>query len=189
MNRISTIAMAAALGLTVATSAKAWTGYGNDTLGPEVFLTYNGTSISVSVASPDQGPYDGVEDTYIGVINNSSKTLNSINLNGGTQSIFGFDGDGIDTYGSPGNAMDTTGYGGPQGYFTGIVGNTGTINFIGGVPAGGTTYFSLEEPIASAIGSGSGGGLTGGVPDAGSTMALLGSALVGLGALRRRFNA
>jgi hypothetical protein len=94
----------------------------------------------------DPGPYDGVEDTYFGVINNSSKVINLLDLSS-TLSIGAFDGDGIDTYGVPGNANDTTGYGGPDAWFSNNLGTSLTVNFIAGISAGGgTDIFSLEEP-------------------------------------------
>jgi hypothetical protein len=85
------------------------------------------------------------------VINNTSHALTSFVISG--PGIFGFDGDGIDTFtgiGKAGNNSDTTGYGGPDGFFTHIVGNTGTVNFAnGGINAsGGTDYFSLEQPAS-----------------------------------------
>ena len=119
---------------------------GADT-GPGIIITLNpGGSGTLTVTG--QGPYDGVEDTYIGLENNSGATVNSIvisgpNISGGT-SIFGFDGDGIGApvagvytgtgthqYGTP-NASDATGpcigtfctgggYGGPRGYFSGLI--------------------------------------------------------------------
>jgi hypothetical protein len=229
MKNISSITLATVLGLAVVSSAKAgvgyngdFTGYGNDTQGPEIYLTYNGTSVNVALASTlgyattDQGPYDGADDTYIGVINTSSTTLSSINLSG-TQDIFGFDDDGIQSFGSPVTATqfaatggidvseylngvvspgnfegNGTGYAGFNNYFSNVNESaspeTGTINFVGGLAPGATAYFSLEEALSGAIGTG--GGLTGGgnsVPDAGSTMALLGASLIGLGSLRRSF--
>jgi hypothetical protein len=100
-----------------------------------------------------QGPYDGEDDTLVGVVNNSTKNLpvSSVNLASDTD-IFGFDGDGIDTYGAPGNPQDTTGYGGPNAYFTNINADqtSGTVNFITPIPPGGTAYFGLENSLAAA---------------------------------------
>jgi hypothetical protein len=96
--------------------------------------------------------YDGSDDTLVGVFNNSGHTIFSFVLNGGSQPIFGFDGDGIDTLaittitralGNP----DTTGYGGMDAFFTAISGNIGTVNFVGGIASGGFDYFSLEAPV------------------------------------------
>ena len=115
----------------------------------------NGGITTATGSSP--GPYDNSDDTLIGVVNNSGHTITSFTLSSGTD-IFGFDGDGIDVengaitpvVGNP----DTTGYGGPDAYYTNITGSyytepeTGTVNFAnGGIPTGGSDYFSLEEPI------------------------------------------
>ena len=197
--------LAAVIGMGAAMSASAfsWTGFGADTLGPQYIITWDGTSFNI-INGPGlaQGAYDGVEDTYFGVENlSTSQTLNSVNLTSALQ-IFFFDGDGIDTYGAIKVASnpDISGYGGPITYFTGVNGafdafgnatgvgsyTSGTANFFGGIAPGGSTYFSLEENTG--LNGGSGSGVTvGGVPDGGSTMLLLGSALAGLGALRRRF--
>src|SRR4051812_35843407 len=47
----------------------------------------------VAATSPTQPPYEGSEDTLIGVLNNSGVTVNSLALSS-TTDIFGFDGDG-----------------------------------------------------------------------------------------------
>src|SRR4051794_40886796 len=68
---------------------------GYDTHGAEVILTI-GPGGNVSVSAPSgQGPYDGIEDTYFGVVNlpNSGVILNGLKVNGSF--IFGFDADGI----------------------------------------------------------------------------------------------
>ncbi len=191
MKKTYSIATATILGLAAASSAQAamyggvsWPAYGADSY-PGVILTYNGSSYSVTATGA--GPYDSIEDTYVGVINNSQGSISSINLSASTI-IMGFDGDGIDTYGAPSNGSDGSGYGGPNAYFTGISPSytSGTVNFITPIAPGGYDYFSLEENLSGATGGSSGGGLTAGAPDAGSTMVLLGGALAGIGALRRR---
>jgi hypothetical protein len=122
---------------------------GKDTdCGIIITVTDTGTSLSVT----GQPPYDDIEDTLVGVVNNSSQPIRSLGLNA-TLAIFSFDGDGIDTFGIPGNSSDSTGYGGPNAFFTNInSGQTaGIINFIVPIaPKGGTSYFSLEEAITSA---------------------------------------
>ena len=143
---VSAALAATALAAATAASATSWPSYGDDS-GPGVIITYNAGG-TITTTNTGQGPYDGIEDTYIGIVNNSSRTITAINLNS-SQPIFAFDGDGIDTYGAPGNGADTTGYGGPQGYFTNVTSYySGTVNFLGGVAPGGSTYFSLEEPVA-----------------------------------------
>ena len=139
-------------------SAMAFTGFADNPLGPEFVITFTDSGVS-TVLNPvymgvDPGPYDGVEDTYFGVINNSTKTISSFNVAStvGAQ-IAGFDGDGIDEsgyLGIPHNGNDSSGYGGPNGFFTNISAGLDslTVNFAPGIAAGGTDVFSLEEPIA-----------------------------------------
>jgi hypothetical protein len=131
--------------------------FGNDSdCGTVITITGSGSSVSFT----GQGPYDGIEDTLVGVVNNSSYTINSINLSSGFtiggltfggQNIFGFDGDGINTYGAPGNSKDSTGYGGPNTYFANVNSNQtqGKANFVTGLAPGTSTYFSLENALSN----------------------------------------
>src|SRR4051794_24754270 len=98
-------------------------GGGFNPLGPEYLITYNADGSFTTGLNPayssNPGPYDGIEDTYFGVINNNAGTLTSIFLSSPTD-IFGFDGDGLTSYGISGNANDPSGYGGPVTYFNAI---------------------------------------------------------------------
>jgi hypothetical protein len=127
-------------------------GVNDNPLGPEFLITFNADGSVATTLNPvyttDPGPYDGVEDTYFGVINNSSVAKSMFSLTS-TQDIGGFDGDGIDTYGVTGNSTDTTGYGGPNAFFTNNLGTSLIVNFLTPIAAnGGTDIFSLEEAIS-----------------------------------------
>jgi hypothetical protein len=116
----------------------------------------------VTLVDPSQGPFDGVEDTLIGVQNNSSQPVSSLPLTG--VGIFGFDADGLCTalpqpVGCPYGPTTYEGRGSstsiastaPGGGVTFTITNadTGTVNFSPGIPPGGSAYFSLEGPTSS----------------------------------------
>ena len=162
-------------------------GVGNDTLGPQYIITEAADGSFSTALNPaygsNPGPYDGNEDTYFGVINNSSTALLSITVS--SPGAFGFDGDGIDTYGGThftSTTGDGTGYGGPDATFFSLDGTTGTVTFgpNGIAPNGGTDVFSLEEAVAlnTLV-------VTSGVPEP-STWAMMLLGFVGLGFLARR---
>jgi hypothetical protein len=119
-----------------------------------------------SISFTGQGPYDQIEDTLVGVINNSNLPIASLVLTSGAGglTIFGFDGDGIcgisPNTGQPfvpapaGCPFGPTGYEGPGVSFTSISADftTGTVNFSPPIPRGGTAYFSLEDSLTQATG-------------------------------------
>ena len=167
-------------------SASVCPAVGNDTLGCELTITVTSVSASgaataftVTTSTPDQGPYDGADDTLIGIVNSSGSTLNSIGLTGNTD-IFGFDGDGACTYIACPGATDPSGYAPAGVTFSGINGSatTGTVNFNPGLGAGGSAWFSLEEALTASS-------ITPTAPEPG-TLLLLGVALPGCWALYRR---
>ncbi len=90
-------------------------------------------SLKIQV-DPSVPPYDGIEDSLIGVINNSGASVFGVKFTG--PDIFGFDGDGA--FG--GN------YAGPGTSFSRDDANTGVVNFTGpnGLESGKFAYFSLE---------------------------------------------
>ena len=135
----------------------------------------------VQIGNTGQGPYDGIEDTYIGVTNNSGTLVNQLNISS-TAPIFGFDGDGLAAYGAP-SPYDSYGYGGPLGSFTFSSAYSGTITFNnGGLASGSSTYFSLEYPVQAADFT----GVHTGVPEASTwAMMLIGFASLGFASYRR----
>lgn len=124
-----------------------------------IVVTDAGTTI---VTDPSQGPYDQIEDTLIGVQNDSSQILFSLPLNG-TSEPFDFDGDGIcgtdPNTGVPyvpaptGCPFGATGYEGLGVTFANISPDFsfGLAQFAGGIPPGGSGYFSLESNILTAL--------------------------------------
>ena len=177
------LTVAAAL-ITGQASAAAFPAIGVDT-GPGFIITV-GTGAGVVVTG--QGPYDGIEDTYIGVINNTNAPLSMLPVSSNL-AIYSFDGDGITASSiSPnvlGNASDNTGYGGPNAFFTNInaAQTSGIVNFITPIaPGGGTGFFSLELDIAGT----QGGGITVGAVPEPSTWAMMLIGFAGLGFLSYR---
>jgi hypothetical protein len=114
-----------------------------------IYVTDGGVGVT---GDPSQGPYDGVEDTLIGVVNLSSHNVSSLPLAAKT-SAFGFDGDGLcNVSGAPfGCPFGSTGYEGPGVSFTAISADqrSGTVNFAGGLAPGASTYLSLEESLST----------------------------------------
>lgn len=103
---------------------------------------------------PSQGPYDGADDTLVGVLNQSSEALGHVFLASGSN-IFGFDEDGIcSSLYSSFNAscpFGPTGYEGPGTSFIEISPDytSGVVSFNPTIAPGGTAYFSLEEPLGA----------------------------------------
>jgi len=120
-----------------------------------VEITDTGTNIFVDPSVP---PFDGAEDTLVGVQNDSSATVNSTTLAGtGVNGIpiFALDGDGLCagyTGSPPGCPFGPTSYEGPNTSFSNISTDmtTGTVNFTGGLAPGGSAYFSLEDALTGA---------------------------------------
>jgi hypothetical protein len=135
---------------------------GSDTK-PSVIFTI-GPGGTLTTTNTGQPPYDDIEDTYVGVVNESGSgaILNSLTLQGSLDGvgIFEFDGDGIQTFGTPstytpppsaGANYHVTGYEGPGTFYSNISADltTGNVNFDNGsgvgLQPGQQTFFSFEE--------------------------------------------
>lgn len=155
-----------------------------------------GMATTYTMANLGNGnPYDGTEDTLVGITNDTGAMITSITLEASIASgAFGFDGDGAcTTLGSgAGYPCGTTGYEGPNMVFSAVTDSGSnefmTITFTNGLTAGSSTWFSLEGtpdsiagPGGLTGGTGSTGGGTGGVMPEPASIILLGTGLLGIG--------
>ena len=107
----------------------------------------------------DHTAYEGSDDVYYGIVNNSTSTINNITLTGTLAFAFEVDGIGAGPWTgvscttltpctTPGPSDNTSGYGGPIGFFGNINAafDTGTVFFAGELAPGASTVFALELP-------------------------------------------
>jgi hypothetical protein len=85
----------------------------------EILLVVNADNTITVVGDPSVGPFDGSDDTLVGILNNSAKSVNAVTVSGPGSDLSGFDGDGICSgdYGTWNGSADcpygSTGYEGP----------------------------------------------------------------------------
>ena len=125
----------------------------NDNTGCGVLITLNANGTATFQTDPNQGPFDGSDDTLVGVVNKTGVPIPSINLSS-SKGIFAFDGDGICHYSFTGDGYCSGHdgeYNGPTSSFTNISSDqkSGTVNFDALQP-GSSTYFSLENSLTGA---------------------------------------
>jgi hypothetical protein len=125
---------------------------GADT-GCAILITINADGSVTTTTDGSQGAFDRVDDTLIGVQNNTTLTSVPNITVSSASAIFALDGDGLCNV-SPhpaGCPFGSTRYEGPMTSFTIGSLTSGTVNFLsGGIPPGGSAYFSLEEPLTAA---------------------------------------
>jgi hypothetical protein len=130
---------------------------GDDT-GCAILIVVNPDGTVSLLTDPSQGPFEGSDDTLVGVQNNAHVVVTSLTLTGTSKPPpFGFEDDGLcvpvgmGTPGPPaGCPFGPTGYEGPGTSFSNISADmsTGTVNFTG-IGPGANTYFSLENVITA----------------------------------------
>lgn len=168
---LATLMLAVGTGSVWAANTTPCPSVGSDTNGCEFIITVTAvnasgaaTAFTVAVNAPDQGPYDGSDDTLVGIVNNSGSILKSITLsNAAGQFAFENDGACIGTF-SPGptaaqclnGAFQSAGGASGPDYasltatsFTGISSTSGTVNF-SNIAQLGTSWFSLEGALSAA---------------------------------------
>lgn len=140
----------------------------------DILLVVNSDQTITVTGNSSIGPYDGSDDTLVGIVNNSNSAISSITVSGPGSGLAGFDGDGICTYATGGTVggsgsgfvgdsycdaqqlagTDPGDYSGPDNSFT-LDPNSKDdveVDFNGkGLTAGGTSYFSLEGALTAAV--------------------------------------
>jgi hypothetical protein len=111
-------------------------------------ITFNANG-SITTTNPNPtGFYDsGGDDNIVGIINNTSNPILSINLSSTTTAIFGFDGDGMCDTGAP---TGTTGWGpGGSGFSFSALGAGGTTGGCVGSVASVNGFFYLPAGVTA----------------------------------------
>ena len=125
----------------------------------EVLLVVNpNNTVSVDV-NPSVGPFDGDDDTLVGILNKSYQKVHAVTVSGPGSDLSGFDGDGIcsgdygDWDGSAGCPYGPTGYEGPGTSFVTslLTPDSAQVDFADGLAPGKSAYFSLESNLTSAV--------------------------------------
>jgi hypothetical protein len=105
----------------------------------------SGQTFTVQV-DPAVSPFDGIEDTLVGIQNDSRNPVAGVTVFGAGD-LFGFDGDGLCAYSS--YCYGPTGYEGPGVSFNVLASGAGEVHFASLAP-GASTFFGLESAVTSA---------------------------------------
>jgi pimeloyl-ACP methyl ester carboxylesterase len=116
--------------------------------GIELQVNQNGT-VSVS-ADTSVGPYDGGDDTLVGIVNNSTAPVTAVTVTGPGSDLSGFDYDGLCAYLRC--SYGPTGYEGPGTSFVTKPNqpDSAEVDFTPALAPGARAYFSLEGALQSA---------------------------------------
>jgi hypothetical protein len=124
----------------------------------EILLVVNSDNTVSVYKNSSVGPFDGSDDTLVGIVNDSASAVDAVTVSGPGSGLAGFDGDGIcsgdyGTWdGSSGCPYGPTGYEGPGTSFMTepSLPDSAEVDFTDGLAAGKSAYFSLEGALASA---------------------------------------
>jgi hypothetical protein len=120
----------------------------------QILLVINADRSITVLGDPNVGPYDGGDDTLVGIQNNSAGYVDAVTVTGPNSDLSGFDGDGLCTFLTlPACPMGPTGYEGPDTAFTVDASqpDSAEVDFTsGGLAPHGSTYFSLEGALTAA---------------------------------------
>lgn len=124
----------------------------------EILLVVNANRTVSVEGDPSVGPYDGSDDTLVGIVNDSAASVKAVTVSGPGSDLSGFDGDGIcsGAYGTwTGSAhcpYGPTGYEGPGTSFVTdpSLPDSAEVDFAGGLAPGASAYFALEGALTSA---------------------------------------
>jgi hypothetical protein len=140
----------------------------------QILLVANQSQTITVLGDRSVGPYDGTDDTLVGIVNNTNKPISAITVSGTGSDLAGFDGDGICTYAAGGIAggssagfkgdgycdaqqldgVNPEDYAGPDNTYT-LDPNSQDdveVDFNGkGLSSGDSTYFSLEGALTAAV--------------------------------------
>jgi Domain of unknown function DUF11 len=124
----------------------------------EILLVVNADNTVSVLGDPSVGPYDGSDDTLVGIINDSTAAVKAVTVSGPGSALSGFDGDGICSgdygtwTGSSGCPYGPAGYEGPGTSFVTdpSLPDSAEVDVAGGLAPGKTAYFSLEGALTSA---------------------------------------
>jgi hypothetical protein len=126
--------------------------------GCEILLVVNPDNTVSVDGDPSVGPFDGSDDTLVGIVNDSATAVKAVTVSGPGSGLSLFDGDGICSgdygtwNGSSGCPYGPTGYEGPGTSFvtSPSLPDSAEVDFAGGLGPGKSAYFSLEGALTTA---------------------------------------